>query len=992
MNTELLLPLLGEWLAKGVAILLVAASIVHFWRRSSAAQRHFVWLAALTTLLLLPATRLVAPRWTMSLERPVKVSLPLVALAVTPVEANLAEPAPRAVASTPTGWRLPGWRILLGGIWGAGAAGLLGYRWLGSWRLRRIEKAAECLDDAEIVDLAQGVFREIGIRQVVTVRISRECRVPMTWGIRRAVLVLPEEARGWSRTRLAAALRHEAGHILRRDYLVRWIAHVACALYWPNPLVWLAARSLRVAQEQATDDLVLRAGTPAKEYAAQLCDAARTVATQGVFARHAVAMATPSTLENRVLAIVDERRDRRPLSRLSAVAGSSIVALALAVCTVAQMRAADPAPAAPSAAAPAAGQSQVLIEVKFMEITGDDPKLDPGLTAEKNVYTDPQYQVILRALNQRKGVDILSAPHVTTRSNQAALIEVVRDFRYPTNWEKNAKAQWEPNAFDNKKVGVTLEVNPVVGADGEIELRLKPSVVEFHGFADLDAPKNAKAPATTTGQDTMAAPNNKRMKPVFSERTIDMTVKLKSGETVALGALKEQADPKTLIKDQVPRRLVIFVSATVITGPTVVDAQEAPAPVQGPAEKAAASIMIPKMEFREATIEEAVAFLRKKSHDLSADGREINIVLKLPKGGEEGRITLDLTNIPLIEAVRYVAGLSNLNLHVQPNALVLGDLAVAETPPAAPSAAEAKADSIIIPRLEFREATPGEAVDFLRKKSRQLDHDKQGVNVVLDLPSSSDARIALSLSNVSLSEALKYVAALADLEIFSEPQAIILRPSKKGAHAGPNPPGNGSAIHDGVVRPTPEAIPVPGKPGFVTSPYEPAKGYIDVRGFPAGTEVKDPYSGKSFLVPPHDGPEAGKAIPPLEQTPKESRIEGRTGGELLPPAAAGIPNAIPVPGKPGFVFSPYAKGKGYIDVRGFPAGTEVKDPYSGNLFLVPPIPAPDAGKATPKPGEGLLQQITPKQSRIEGRAGIEIQSANGAVDLIPTRRHGTFSF
>jgi len=50
-------------------------------------------------------------------------------------------------------------------------------------------------------------------------------------------------------------------------------------------------------------------------------------------------------------------------------------------------------------------------------------------------------------------------------------------------------------------------------------------------------------------------------------------------------------------------------------------------------------------------------------------------------------------------------------------------------------------------------------------------------------------------------------------------------------------------------RDIPYAIPVPNKPGFVTSPCSPKSGYVDVRGFPSGTEVKDPYSGKIFLTP-----------------------------------------------------------------------------------------------------------------------------------------------
>jgi hypothetical protein len=47
----------------------------------------------------------------------------------------------------------------------------------------------------------------------------------------------------------------------------------------------------------------------------------------------------------------------------------------------------------------------------------------------------------------------------------------------------------------------------------------------------------------------------------------------------------------------------------------------------------------------------------------------------------------------------------------------------------------------------------------------------------------------------------------------------------------------------------PYGIPVPGKQGLVTSPFSPDSGYIDVRSFSPGTEVKDPYTGKSFLTP-----------------------------------------------------------------------------------------------------------------------------------------------
>jgi len=47
----------------------------------------------------------------------------------------------------------------------------------------------------------------------------------------------------------------------------------------------------------------------------------------------------------------------------------------------------------------------------------------------------------------------------------------------------------------------------------------------------------------------------------------------------------------------------------------------------------------------------------------------------------------------------------------------------------------------------------------------------------------------------------------------------------------------------------PTAKPVPGKPGYVFSPFDPSGGYVDVTGYTSGQKVKDPYSAKIFLVP-----------------------------------------------------------------------------------------------------------------------------------------------
>ena len=87
--------------------------------------------------------------------------------------------------------------------------------------------------------------------------------------------------------------------------------------------------------------------------------------------------------------------------------------------------------------------------------------------------------------------------------------------------------------------------------------------------------------------------------------------------------------------------------------------------------------------------------------------------------------------------------------------------------------------------------------------------------------------------------------------------------------------------------------------------------------------------------PPPPQPRA-TATPPVitrESAPPTTTSTQRTAASSQ--TTTDLPYAKPVPGKPGYVFSPFDKNGGYVDVTGYSPGQKVKDPYSGKIFLVP---------------------------------------------------------
>lgn len=310
---------------KGIVALAVAGMLVWQMRRVAASTRHLIWCAVLGGMLLLPVMSYLLP----ALEIPVLPRLlqapgfdTTAPVSFNPEQSTAGEqealPPPSDLTSMVIGKNVSAevsWPALMYAAWWTGVLLVLMRFGAGLFRIAQLTRRASLSTAGDWDACMHRICRRIGLHRQPPVYFTNDIDMPLTWGVLRPVVVLPASAVDWSREKREIVLAHECAHIRRFDCLTQMMVQVTCAVYWFNPLVWLAARQHRIERERACDDQVLNTGAKASDYADHLLGMVRTFRSSDVDSLATVAFARRSQLEGRLLSILDPQTHRRRLTR-----------------------------------------------------------------------------------------------------------------------------------------------------------------------------------------------------------------------------------------------------------------------------------------------------------------------------------------------------------------------------------------------------------------------------------------------------------------------------------------------------------------------------------------------------------------------------------------------------------------------------------------------------------------------------------------------------
>ena len=329
--------------SKGILILGLTGLVAYTLRSSSAAMRYLVWCSGVLSLMLLPLFANALPGWEIGLlpakEAPGANYIPSAPEASSNVweERGVAvPPAPRTDAYAPAASNASSswyaqlstihWSVWAFIVWIVGVMLILARLLIAHIGAVMLVRKGEFIHDDDWHLLAESIQEKLGINHLVRLRYSSWTTVPMSVGVFKSYVVLPVTADSWDEEQRRTVLVHELAHVKRKDCLLHLLTQVTSALYWFNPLVWVAAWQLRIERERACDDIVLQYGIDPSMYAETLLQTARSMRRAEWSTVAAVSMARHSQLEGRLLSILDPMRKRR-MGRVGTAIVLGLVAL-----------------------------------------------------------------------------------------------------------------------------------------------------------------------------------------------------------------------------------------------------------------------------------------------------------------------------------------------------------------------------------------------------------------------------------------------------------------------------------------------------------------------------------------------------------------------------------------------------------------------------------------------------------------------------------------
>lgn len=815
IHENLLLP---AWLVDctiqgSIAIVIVIAMAPLVRRMFGAQAAYLLWTIVLLRLLVpwLPENPLIrespAPSQSVSHDHSL-TSGTKVSVTIKPGEARtspsppgeaareLSPAASELAATTPRQWS---WESTATFAWLGGVAVVLVWSVLRGMRAGRLVRLARDVSDDPILAGLRGL-----LTASVRIKETGELDGPALTGVFRPVILLPLDWRHvLSELQLKCVLTHELGHFRRGDLLWRWVFLIVRSIHWFNPLVWIAERFASTDQEMACDEWVLLRSPMRErtEYGEALITSARrlrgrvfsfpvqagmaesraglkrrirhlagirnhgwrAIAASLSLSAALVVLTGPARSED--AASVDEKADAKMETKITATVSG---------------KAQDPAPRKRPDSPERPTQFQ--IESKFVELPdgkvaelfgeGNSPSSDSNMSV-RSIYNRDQFEALIRRLDQKQGVDLMTAPTVTTKEGHEAIINVIREFRFPATFElaTDGKTPPTPSAFETFDLGVILNIEPRLTLYGGIEILVQPEVADFRGFVNFGGSRAAKqnldgdALEDTYEGSELGVINQ----PIFSVRKTRTVVTLRDGETILLGGLQREdiqkvKDTSTGVEsdEKIRRVLFVFVTVTAI-GPdgSPVNSRQASAP------KAAPPVWISPQPIKDGGMFYGIPVPGKPGFAMSPYA---------PRAG-------------YVDLRGFRANTEVKDPYTGQIFLVPASEGAAATPDPSPDPATplGKASRIMIPAIEFKDTDFRDALDALKNKSASLDMEsepgKRGINLVLKLTKGSAAasgKITAKLKDISLLEALRFVAATNDLVVVGESYAVSIQPKEVG--------------------------------------------------------------------------------------------------------------------------------------------------------------------------------------------------------------------